>query len=129
MKILMHPSVPIPSLIRAACRVMFLKSLPVLDEIIHDPEARAADKIRAIDLLGRFGLGYADQHSVHIHGGEGPQVIGVVRLPELGPAWDEPDESIDGHAQGAELGPQDRFGLLSEGDPRELFPSRLKMLG
>lgn len=30
-------------------------------------------------------MGTADQGAVHIHAGEGAQVIGVVRLPELNP--------------------------------------------
>ena len=119
----MPRSTPAPGLIRALCRVMFLKGLPVLDEIFDNPETSTADKVNIFNLWGRYGLGYADQASVHIHGDEGSRVSGVVRLPELdlpklapvaGPN-DEPDELIDGgHEQG------------SEGDPRELFVSRLK---
>jgi hypothetical protein len=54
-----------------------------------DPDARNSDKIKAIHELGAFGLGSADQAAVHIHAGEGSQVIGVVHLPALDPVPDE----------------------------------------
>ena len=72
-----------PGVIRAACRERFYGALGVLTEIAEDSEARSADRIKAIHELGAFGLGSADQAAVHIHAGEGSQVIGVVRLPEI----------------------------------------------
>ena len=74
---------PIPGVIRKACRARFFDSLEVLSEIADDPESRDGDRIRAIGMLGQFGLGTADQGQVHIHAGEGSQVVGVVHLPAL----------------------------------------------
>ena len=31
--------------------------MSILEEIIDDPKSRAADRIRAMDLLGKYGLG------------------------------------------------------------------------
>ena len=94
-----------PNFIRAALRARFYHSLEGLSEIIDDPEAKAADRIRAIEVLGRFGLGAADQASVHIHAGEGSQVMGVVHLPAL-----EPVAGAD------EVITEPSVRLLSEGD-------------
>ncbi len=73
-----------PNLIRAACRARFYDRLDVLADIADDKDEKAADRVRAMDTLGRFGLGAADQAQVHIHAGDGATVIGVVRLPVLG---------------------------------------------
>jgi hypothetical protein len=35
--------------------------LPVLEQMIDDPTVRPADKIRAIDLLAKYGLGTAHE--------------------------------------------------------------------
>jgi len=78
-----------PGIIRAACRARFYHALDVLSEIAEDPDSRNADKIKAIHELGAFGLGSADQAAVHIHAGEGSQVIGVIHLPALDPVPDE----------------------------------------
>ena len=72
-----------PGVIRAACRERFYDGLDVFSEIAFDSKARPADRIKALHELGAFGLGSADQAAVHIHAGEGSQVIGVVRLPEI----------------------------------------------
>ncbi len=76
---------PSPGIIRAACRARFYDALEELSQIAVDPDARNSDKIKAIHELGAFGLGSADQAAVHIHAGEGSQVIGVVRLPAIEP--------------------------------------------
>lgn len=73
-----------PNLIRAACRARFYAGLDTLATIAGDAEEKAADRVRALDTLGRFGLGAADQAQVHIHAGDGATIIGVVRLPALG---------------------------------------------
>jgi len=73
-----------PNLIRAACRARFYAGLDTLATIAGDAEEKAADRVRALDTLGRFGLGAADQAQVHIHAGDGATIIGVVRLPTLG---------------------------------------------
>ncbi len=78
-----------PGIIRAACRARFYDALEELSQIAIDPDARNSDKIKAIHELGAFGLGSADQAAVHIHAGEGSQVIGVVHLPALDPVPDE----------------------------------------
>lgn len=72
-----------PNVIRAACRGRFYSSLETLSSIAVDPDSKDADRIRAIDTLGRFGLGAADQGAVHIHAGDGSMVLGVVHLPAL----------------------------------------------
>ena len=93
-------NLPTPGVIRAACRARFYDALEELSQIAVDPDARNSDKIKAIHELGAFGLGTADQGAVHIHAGEGAQVIGVVRLPEIRPPPD--DEGIEGaHDTGA----------------------------
>jgi hypothetical protein len=78
------PGEATPNLIRAACRARFYAGLDTLATIAADGEEKAADRVRALDTLGRFGLGAADQAQVHIHAGDGATVIGVVRLPALG---------------------------------------------
>ncbi len=93
-------NLPSPGIIRAACRARFYDALEELSQIAFDPEARNSDKIKAIHELGAFGLGTADQGAIHIHAGEGSQVIGVVRLPELNPLTHD-DEIKAARAAGA----------------------------
>lgn len=57
----------------------------MLSSIAASPDAKDADKIRALDTLGRFGLGAADQAAVHIVADGGTLVLGVVHLPALEP--------------------------------------------
>ncbi len=96
-----------PGIIRAACRSRFYDALEYLSEILEDPEARNADRIKAIHELGAFGLGSADQAAVHIHAGEGSQVIGVVHLPTLDPVPEEDSaDVVEGAAD--EVIPPDR---------------------
>ena len=45
----------IPSAIRELCRVSFAERLDVLTDIADDTEAKAIDRLRAIDLPGTFG--------------------------------------------------------------------------
>ena len=85
-----------PNVIRAAMRAAMYEALGTLTEIIDDPEARNADKIKAIHVLGQFGLGTADQAAIHIHAGEGSQVIGVVKLPALDPVGRASGEALEG---------------------------------
>ena len=87
------PGEATPNLIRAACRARFYAGLDTLATIAGDADEKAADRVRALDTLGRFGLGAADQAQVHIHAGDGATVIGVVRLPALG-------ETVEGHELG-----------------------------
>ena len=96
-----------PNVIRAACRGRFYSSLETLSSIAADPETKDADRIRAIDTLGRFGLGAADQGAVHIHAGDGATVLGVVHLPALETVSEET-------ADGADVGP-DGPKLLTSG--------------
>ena len=96
-----------PNVIRAACRGRFYAALETLSELANDPDAKDADKIRAIDTLGRFGLGAADQGAVHIHAGDGATVLGVVHLPAL-------EETADG-APDREGPPAVRPKLLTSG--------------
>ena len=46
-----------PSAIRERCVGSFEERVSILEEIIDDPKSRAADRIRAMDLLGKYGLG------------------------------------------------------------------------
>lgn len=82
-----------PSAIRAACRARFVEALPELSAVIHDPMARDSDRIKAIELLGKFGLGAADQAAVHIHS-ESAVMLGVVQLPALAEARPEEAEIV-----------------------------------
>ncbi len=92
---------PTPGIIRAACRARFYDALEELSQIAIDPDARNSDKIKAIHELGAFGLGSADQAAVHIHAGEGSQVVGVVRLPALNPRTGDDDDRVEIEAAGA----------------------------
>ncbi len=103
---------PSPGIIRAACRARFYDALEELSQIAVDPDARNSDKIKAIHELGAFGLGSADQAAVHIHAGEGSQVVGVVRLPALDPRTDD-DELEAAGAAGAR-------GLEAASEPKRL---------
>ena len=42
---------------RALCRMSFEERVTALTHIIDDPTSRDADKIRAMDLLGKYGIG------------------------------------------------------------------------
>ena len=72
-----------PSVIRAACRAEFYAQLATLRDIADDDENKPADRIKAIEALGRFGLGAADQASIHIHA-EAGSMVGVIAMPPLG---------------------------------------------
>jgi len=96
-----------PNFIRAALRRRLYYSVEVLSEIIDDPDTLAADKIKAIHVLGQFGLGTADEAAVHIHAGDGA-VIGVVHLPALDPVG-----GPDGEGERMGVG-QGVMGLPSE---------------
>ena len=106
---------PSPGIIRAACRARFYDALEELSQIAVDPDARNSDKIKAIHELGAFGLGSADQAAVHIHAGEGSQVIGVVRLPALNKRAGEAEIEDDQGAGGRGLEAADGPKLLAEG--------------
>lgn len=45
-----------PSEIRAACREKFDKLLPKLDRIARAKTSKDSDKVRAIDVLGKYGM-------------------------------------------------------------------------
>lgn len=93
-----------PNIIRAACRARFYKGLDILANIAADTDAKAADRVRALDTLGRFGLGAADQGQVHIHAGDGATIIGVVRLPVLGETIEREGIEIVGMEETAHTG-------------------------
>lgn len=46
-----------PSAIRERCRGGFDRRIKVLEEIADDPSLPTRDRIRAIDVLGKYGLG------------------------------------------------------------------------
>ena len=46
-----------PSAMRDMCRLSFEERVAGLTHIIDDPKSRAADKVRAMDLLGKYGIG------------------------------------------------------------------------
>ena len=109
-----------PNIIRAACRARFYKGLDTLANIAADKEEKAADRVRALDTLGRFGVGAADQGQVHIHAGDGATVIGVVRLPVLGEEQGQGIAEIGERARAADptraADPPDGPRLLLSGD-------------
>jgi len=111
---------PAPNVIRAACRARLYDGLETLSSIAADPEEKSADRIRALDALGRFGLGAADQAAVHIHAEEGAMVLGIVHLPALeavevaGPPRPPREAGIDGGL--VENGPEGGPRLLTSGE-------------
>ena len=69
-----------PAVIRERCRGSFEDRIVVLEEIADDPKANAGDRIRALDLLGKYGLGTQQQ----ISGPDGGVIpLGVVELPMI----------------------------------------------
>ena len=69
-----------PSVIRERCRGGFEDRIAVLEEIADDAKANAGDRIRALDLLGKYGLGTQQQ----ISGPDGGVIpLGVVELPMI----------------------------------------------
>jgi hypothetical protein len=65
-----------PSLIRERCRGAFARRVKVLEEIADDPTVPTRDRIRAIDLLGKHGLGTRPEDD---HKSEDTRVVFVVR--------------------------------------------------
>jgi hypothetical protein len=66
--------------IRERCRGSFEDRIRVLEEIADDPEQSSADRLRALDLLAKYGLGTQQQYS----GPDGGAIpFGVVELPML----------------------------------------------
>ena len=61
------------------CRGSFAKRVTVLEEIADDKKSSAADRIRAIDLLGRYGLGA--HQKVDVDDSSPPFVIQVMAHP------------------------------------------------
>ena len=69
-----------PSVIRERCRGSFEDRIVVLEEIADDAKTSAGDRIRALDLLGKYGLGTQQQ----ISGPDGGVIpLGVVELPMI----------------------------------------------
>ena len=48
-----------PSAVRRLARKAFARRIPILEAIADSPEERARDRILAVDVLGRYGLGQA----------------------------------------------------------------------
>lgn len=48
-----------PSAVRRLARLEFEKRIPTLAKLADDDEERTRDRIRAIDVLGKYGLGQA----------------------------------------------------------------------
>ncbi len=109
-----NKTITVPSVIRAACRATFYDQIPTLSDIANDESAKDGDRIKAIEALGRFGLGAADQAQVHVHA-EAGSVVGVVMLPQLG-------EAPAGGGGGAELdggGGANGVAELGDGAPAQ----------
>ena len=70
-----------PSVIRERCRGSFAERLTVLEEIADDSEVPIRDRLKAIDLLGKYGLGTQRELS----GLDGDAIpFGVIKLPVQG---------------------------------------------
>jgi hypothetical protein len=52
-----------PSEIRARLRGSFDERIKILEEIAESPESSASDRIRALDVLAKYGLGTQQEHS------------------------------------------------------------------
>ncbi len=47
-----------PSVVRLRCLHSFADRIPVIEQIVDDPDARSRDRLAAMDILGRYaGLG------------------------------------------------------------------------
>jgi hypothetical protein len=68
-----HP----PSQVREKLRGDFDKRRKILCEIADDPKASASDRLKAVDLLGKYGLGT----TVTETDTDGRDVIRVIREP------------------------------------------------
>lgn len=53
-----------PSELRRILRLKFAERVAVLEEIVADTKLRAGDRVKAIELLARYGLGTHDEVSV-----------------------------------------------------------------
>jgi hypothetical protein len=66
--------------IRERCRGSFEERIKILEEIADDPDVSPSDRLKAMDLLGKYGLGTQQQHA----GPDGGAIpFGVVELPML----------------------------------------------
>ena len=54
-----------PSVLRERLRGSFADRVNVLEEIADDPAMQTGDRIRAIDLMGKYGLGVTREVSLH----------------------------------------------------------------
>lgn len=66
-----------PSAIRATMREALADRIPILEAIADDPKASVADRMKAVDLLGKYGLGT----TVTETDTEGHDAIRVLREP------------------------------------------------
>ena len=73
-----------PSAIRDRLRGSFDERVAVLEDIADDPSQSAADRTRAIDLLGKYGLGTLKEISTEDVAGRLRETIAIIRrrLPE-----------------------------------------------
>jgi hypothetical protein len=56
----------VPAAVREAMRLSFEERLPKLEKIIDSPKSQDRDRIAAMGLLARYGLGAADHHEVAV---------------------------------------------------------------
>jgi hypothetical protein len=69
----------LPSKVREACRLAFHQRLKVLKQIADNEHEDAADRIRAVDTLGKYG---GIQKIEHTGADDGPIQINVMELRE-----------------------------------------------
>jgi hypothetical protein len=69
----------LPSKVREACRLAFHQRLKVLKQIADNEHEDAADRIRAVDTLGKYG---GIQKIEHTGADDGPIQVNVVELRE-----------------------------------------------
>lgn len=48
---------PTPTFVREVCRDLFNLHIGVAASILEDPESKAADKLKALELLAKIGVG------------------------------------------------------------------------
>jgi hypothetical protein len=71
----------VPSAIRERLRGSFAQRITVLEAIADDPDLSPADRIRALDLMARYGIG--TDSKVEVDAPNLARIEKVIYLPEL----------------------------------------------
>lgn len=70
---------PTPKFVRSVCRQLFEEHLSVAVEALQDPSVHMREKLRALDLLAKVGVGT----TTNIESDDAARRAGVILLPSL----------------------------------------------